>query len=119
MEGAFVETPTGGVVTIDGMAVVGDQMLGGGNKKTGGAAGRVADHVPGGGRGHLHHQLDDVARGAELPVLSGAGDLTEHILVKIALGVGIGHLNTVELIDDVGQYPGAGIMKMASFMCWV
>jgi len=50
-------------------------------------------------RGHVHHQLDDVARGAELPVLPGGVDLAEHVLVEIALGVAVGHVDAVELVD--------------------
>ena len=105
VEGALVVAPAGGLVPVDGLAVVADQVLGGGDEKTGGAAGRVADHVPGGGRGHLDHEFDDVARGAELAVLAGAGDLAEHVLVEIALGVGVGHVDGVELIHHVGQHP--------------
>jgi hypothetical protein len=52
----------------------------------------------------IHHQLDDVARRAELAVLPGAGDLAEHVLVQVALGVGVGHVDAVELVDHVGQH---------------
>ena len=57
------------------------------------------------GRGHIHHQLDDVAWGAELPILPGGGDLAEHVLVEVALGVAVGHVYAVELVDHVGQHP--------------
>ena len=105
VEGALVVAPAGGLVPVDGLAVVADQVLGGGDEKTGGAAGRVADAVLRGGRGHLDHEFDDVARGAELAVLAGAGDLAEHVLVEIALGVGVGHVDGVELVHHVGQHP--------------
>ena len=60
------------------------------------------------GCGHVHHQPDDVARRAELPVLPGGGDLAEHVLVEITLGVAVGHVDVVELVDHVGQHPGRG-----------
>ena len=59
-------------------------------------AGRVADDVGGLGRGEFHHQLDDVTRRAELSVLSGGGDLAEHVLVDVALGVAFLHRHCVE-----------------------
>ena len=66
-------------------------------------AGRVADDVGGLGRGQLHHQPDDVARRAELPVLSGGGDLAEHVLVDVALGVALLHRHLVEQVHHLGQ----------------
>ena len=84
------------------------QVLRGGDEEARRAAGRIADHVLGRGRGHVHHQLDDVARGAELAVLPGGGDLAEHVFVEVALGVAVGHVDAVELIDHVGQHAGRG-----------
>jgi hypothetical protein len=72
-------------------------------RKPAGAAGRVADDVLGRGRGQLHHQLDDVARRAELAVLPGAGDLAEHVLVEVALGVAVLHRHLVEQVHHLGQ----------------
>ncbi len=72
VEGALVEAAAGGGGLVDGVAVVLDEVLGGGDQEARRAAGRVADHVLGRGCGHVHHQLDDVARRAELPVLPGA-----------------------------------------------
>jgi hypothetical protein len=54
-------------------------------------------------RGHLHHQLDDVARRAELAVLPGAGDLAEHVFVEVALGVAVLHGHGVEQVHHLGQ----------------
>ena len=68
----------------------------------------IADDVIRGGGGHVHHQPDDVARRAELPVLPGGGDLAEHVLVEVALGVAVGHVDVVELVDHVGEHPGRG-----------
>ena len=95
-------------VLVDAVAVVLDQMLGSRDEEAGGAASRVADDVLRRGCGHVHHQLDDVARRAELSVLPGSRDLAEHVLVEIALGVAVGHVDVVELIDHVGQHPSRG-----------
>ena len=108
VEGALVEPASGPGVFVDAVGVVLDEMFGGGDEEAGGAAGRIADDVLRGGRGHVHHQLDDVARRAELPVLPGGGDLAEHVLVEVTLGVAVGHVDVVELVDDVGQDPGRG-----------
>ena len=70
---------------LDGQ--LGDDVLIGAQQKAAGAAGRVADPVA---QLRLHqfgHQLDDVARGAELAVLAGGGDLGEQHFVDIALDV--------------------------------
>ena len=108
VEGALVEPAAGLGVPVDAVAVVLDEMLGGGDEEAGGAAGRIADDVLRGGCGHVHHQPDDVARRAELPVLPGGGDLAEHVLVEITLGVAVGHVDVVELVDHVGQHPSRG-----------
>ena len=92
------------------------QILARGDKKTGRAAGRIADHVARLRRDHLDHQPDDVARRAELAVLTGAGDLGEHVLVQVALGVALLHRHLVDHIDDLRQQAGVGIVKRASFM---
>ena len=51
----------------------------------------------------LHHRRDDVARRAELAVLAGGGDLRQHVLVDVALGVAVAHVELVELVDDLGE----------------
>ncbi len=94
------------VVQEVGLALA--QEFAGGDQKAGGAAGRVADQIGGLRRGHLDHQADDVAGRAELSVLSGAGDLAQHVLVEIALGVAILHGHVVEQIDHLGQERGRG-----------
>ncbi len=108
VEGALVEPPAGLGVLVDAVAVVLDEMLGGGDEEAGRAASRIADDVVRRGRGHVHHQPDDVARGAELPVLPRGGDLAEHVLVEIALGVAVGHVDVVELVDHVGEHARRG-----------
>ena len=56
----------------------------------------------------LDHELDDVARRAELAVLPGAGDLAEHVFVEVALGVAILHRHLVEHVHDFGEQRGRG-----------
>ena len=53
--------------------------------------------------GHLDHQLDDVARRAELPVLTGSRDLAEHVLVHVAFGVAVRHRNVRDEVDDLRE----------------
>ena len=78
------------------------------DEEAGGAASRIADDVFWCRCGHVHHQLDDVARSAELAILSGGSNLTEHVLVEVALRVAVGHVDAVELIDHVSQHTGRG-----------
>ena len=66
-------------------------ILPSGNKEVRGSAGRVADLVFGTRRGHLDHELDDVPRGAELTVDTGAGEVAQQILVQVAVGVAVLH----------------------------
>ena len=108
VKGVLVEAAAGGGVFVDGIGVMLDQVLGGRYEETRRAAGRVADHVLGRGCGHVDHQLDDVARGTELPVLTCGRDLAKHVLVEIALGIAVGHIDFVELIDHVRQHPRCG-----------
>ena len=68
------------------------------------------------GRGHLHHEPDDVARGAELAVLPGAGDLAEHVLVEVALGVAVLHRHVSIRSTTLASSAGVGMVKRASFM---
>ena len=79
------------------------QVLAGGDEKARRAAGRVAEDVVRRGRGHLDHEADDVARGAELAVLAGGGDLAEHVFVEVALGVAVLHRHLVEQVHHLGQ----------------
>ena len=108
VERVLVEVAARRSVLVDGVAVVLHQVLRRGNEEARRAAGRIADHVLGRRGGHVHHQTDDVTRRAELTVLSGGGNLSEHVLVEVALGVAVGHVDAVELVDDVGQHTGRG-----------
>ena len=42
------------------------------------------------------------------PFCPAGGDLAQHVFVEIALGVPVGHVDAVQLIDHVGQHPGRG-----------
>ena len=60
---------------------------------------------------------DDVPRGAELAVLSGAGDLAQHVLVDVALGVAVVPVGTSSSFSTtLASSAGVGIVKRASFM---
>ena len=60
-------------------------------------------HILRRGRGHLHHEPDDVARRAELAVLPGGGQLAQHVLVDVALGIAVVHGDVVDQVDDLGE----------------
>jgi hypothetical protein len=108
VERAGVELAAAGLGLVDGVAVMPAEIFRGGDQEAGGAEGRVADHVFWHGGGHVHHQPDDVARGAELAVLPGGGDLAQHVFVEVALGVAVGHVDAVELVHHIGQHAGRG-----------
>jgi hypothetical protein len=44
-----------------------------------------------------------MARGAELAVLAGAGDLAEHVFVEVALGVAVFHRHLLDHVHDFGE----------------
>ena len=52
---------------------------------------------------HLDHQPDDVARGAELAVDAGGGELAEQVLVEVALDVALGERQVVDHVDRRDQ----------------
>ena len=85
--------------------VVVAQIFAGRDEKAAGAGRRIADRVPRPRRHHLDHQRDDVARRAELAVLPGAGDLREHVFVKVALGVAVLHRDVGQEVDHLGEQP--------------
>ena len=57
-------------------------------------------------RGQFDHELDDVARGAELAVLPGAGDLPEHVFVEVALRVAVLHRHVIDHVHDLREQRG-------------
>ena len=78
-------------------------VFGGRDQESRGTAGRVAYRVVGRGCDELHHHLADVLRGAELAVLTGGGELAEHVLVEIALHVEILDVVLVKIVE-IGDY---------------
>ena len=64
------------------------------HREAAGAAGRIHHHIARRRLGHRHHQLDDVARRAELAVGAGGGQLAQHVLVDVSLGVAVGHVSS-------------------------
>ena len=75
------------------------------------AAGGVADGVLRGGPEQLHHHGNDMPGRAELAVLSGGGQLAQHVLVQVALHVLLGKIVLVEVVqpgDDLLQHLGRG-----------
>jgi hypothetical protein len=108
VKGAGVEFAAAGFGLVDRVTVMVTEVFRRGDQKAPGPAGRVADHVLRRRRGHVHHQLDDVPRRAELAVLPGAGDLAEHVLVQVALGIGVRHVDAVELVHHVRQHARCG-----------
>ncbi len=67
------------------------------------AAGRTPHDVNRRRRSQLHHQPDDVTRGTELPVLTGGGDLGQHVLVDITFGIALLHRHVVEHVHHLHQ----------------
>ena len=92
------------------------QILARRNKKTGGAAGRVADDVIGFRVHQLHHHADDMARGTELTVEAGLADFAEQIFVGVAAHVhrlGFVHqaVNLVQRIHHLGKQQRCGQLE--------
>jgi hypothetical protein len=65
----------------------------------------------------LDHELDDVPRRAELAVLTGGGDLAQHVLVEVAVGVAVGIGTSSSMSTTLDSSAGVGMVKRASFMC--
>jgi len=102
VEGAVVEVLAQGRIAEQlGMLVA--QIFARPDQEPAGAGGGIADRLAGPGLHQRHHQVDDVARGAELAILAGAGDLAQQVLVDVAFGVAISHRHVVELVDHLGQ----------------
>ena len=84
------------------LGVVLAQVLAGGDEEAGGAAGRVADHV----RRACGAVISTISwmmwRGVRnWPFCPARGDLAEHVLVEVALGVAVLHRHVVEQVDDL------------------
>ena len=102
VEQAFVEVPPQ-LVVAEQRGVMLSQILCGSDQEAACADRGVADHVLRLGLHQLHHRRDDVSGRAELAVLAGRGDLRQHVLVDVALGVAVAHVELVELVDHLGQ----------------
>ena len=63
----------------------------------------VADAVVQLGLHQLHHHADNVARGAELPVGACRGHLAQHILIHIAHGVTVVHIQLLNTLHHLHQ----------------
>jgi len=61
--------------------------------------------------GQLDHERDDMTRPAELPVLAGGCDLAEHVIVDVALGVAVAHIERIKLLHDLVEQRGAGDLQ--------
>ena len=96
--------------------VLAQQVVIGLDQEAGGAAGRVADAVGRLGLQQLHHHADDVARGAELAVDAGGGELAEQVLVEVALGVASVSGRSSIMLTAFTSRVGFWIMSCASFM---
>ena len=62
---------------------------------------RITDNIVGRWLSQFDHQLNDMAWGAELAVGACTGNLAQHILVKVALGVAVFHRDFVEHFDGL------------------
>jgi hypothetical protein len=88
------------------------------DEKAARAAGRITNHVVGLWLRHLDHEADDVAGRAELAVLTRRGDLAEHVLVEVALGVAVLHRNLIHHVYNFCEKRGSwdrepGILHVA------
>jgi len=84
-------------------SVDGEEVLARHHEEARRSARRIADYVGRLRRGQLDHEPDDVTRRAELTILTGAGDLGEHVLVDVALCVAFFHGYVVEQVHHFRQ----------------
>ena len=91
---------------ISGLGVLPENMGESRDEETRRAAGWIADALP---RLRVHerdHEVDDVARGAELAICAGGRQLTQQILVHVALEVVAivgGQVHAMDGLDDRAQ----------------
>jgi hypothetical protein len=93
------------------------QVLGGSYQEAACSRRRITDDFPGLRSGERDHQLNDVGRRAELSVLPGGGDLRELVLVHVALGISVIHVDAVDQQDGLREQSARGMVKRASRMC--
>ena len=92
------------LVGLDGGTVLVVDLTGSLHDETCTTHGRVADDIINLGLSHRDNHTDDVARRAELTVLPLLRHSCQHILIDIAHGVGIFHIQQVDIVDDTLQH---------------
>ena len=63
----------------------------------------------------LHHHVDNVARGSELAVFAGSGNLAEQVFIDIAHEVFVVHVQGIDAIHHLGQHIARGNEKHRVF----
>ncbi len=72
------------------------------DQKASSAGGQIANALVGFGVDHLHHEANNVARGAKLPIAPGTVELAEQIFVEVALHILV-LLANVHLVNGIEQ----------------
>ena len=72
-------------------------------KETGRTHGRVADVILGSWFHHLHNHADDVARSTELTICARCCHLAKDILIHIAHGITIVHVESINTVNNLCQ----------------
>ena len=103
-------------VEEDFFFVVGHQVFFRCHQETGSTASRVADGKVGLGLHQLHHHLDDMARGTELTIETGLGNLGEQILIDVAADIAVLHLlhlviNLIQAVHHLAQQQRGGQLE--------
>ena len=89
------------------LIMLGD-ILGSGGDKAGRTHSGVADGILQSGLHQFHHHLDDMARGAELAIGAGLGDLRKQVLIYIAHDVLVVQIQAVQRVNHTHQHAGGG-----------
>ena len=103
-------------VEEDFLFVVGHQVFFRCHQETGSTASRVADGKVGLGLHQLHHHFDDMARGTELAVETGLGNLGQKVFVHIAADIAVLHLfhlviNLIQTVHHFAQQQRGGQLE--------
>ena len=98
------------------LLMVDHQVFFGGNQETGSTTSRVADGKVGLGLHQFHHHLDDMARGTELTVETGLGNLGQKVFVHIAADIAVLHLlhlviNLIQAVHHFAQQQRGGQLE--------
>jgi hypothetical protein len=87
------------------------QVFTGTHEETGRSCCRVADGIGWLWAGHGHHHVDDMPWRTELSVLPCRCYLRQQVLVKVAFGVAVGHVDTTEHGHNLFEQVGRGYHK--------